>query len=283
MSQMTWEQAVAWLRQQPDQQELVRASYFDDPLLDAARRFAGSAEWRATRKLLGKAGGRALDLGAGRGISSYALAGDGWQVTAVEPDPSPLVGADAIRELARQSGQLIQVVQEYGESLPFEDDSFDLVYSRQVLHHARDLERFSQEAARVLKSGGVFLAAREHVIKNANELEAFLNSHPLHKCYGGEYAYPLEQYVAVLGQAGLRLLKIMSPLDSPINAYPEEPGAGLSLRRRLIVLRGWLGRRLPRRLAERLSKTMQAPGRLYSFWAAKPLQGGVKAFYPAHP
>ena len=35
--------------------------------------------------------GRALDLGAGNGILSYALAREGWSVTAVEPDPSALV------------------------------------------------------------------------------------------------------------------------------------------------------------------------------------------------
>src|SRR5262249_28824130 len=118
-SAMTWEQSVAWLRVQPDQVELVRACFFDDPLLAAAQRFHASSEWVATRALLPSPPGRALDMGAGRGIASYALAADGWQVTALEPDPSNLVGAGAIRALASESGNPIEVVEQWGETLPF--------------------------------------------------------------------------------------------------------------------------------------------------------------------
>jgi SAM-dependent methyltransferase len=93
----TWEQAVEWLRQQPDQQTLVRDCYFDDPLIEACERFVNSEEWQATLRYLPRVTGKVLDLGAGRGISSYGLAKAGWQVTALEPDPSNLVGAGAIR------------------------------------------------------------------------------------------------------------------------------------------------------------------------------------------
>ena len=49
---------------------------------------------------------QALDLGAGRGISSYALAREGWQVTALEPDPSMLIGAGAIRSLVAKKAMV---------------------------------------------------------------------------------------------------------------------------------------------------------------------------------
>ena len=48
----TWEQAVQWLREQPDQQELVLGAYYDDPLPDAAQRYWRSEEWQAIRTLL---------------------------------------------------------------------------------------------------------------------------------------------------------------------------------------------------------------------------------------
>jgi ubiquinone/menaquinone biosynthesis C-methylase UbiE len=149
---LTWEAAVQSLKEQPDYSELVKACYYDDPLEDACQRFYASVEWVATRDLLPAVRGDALDIGAGRGISSYALSQDKWRVTALEPDPSLIVGAGAIRSLSKELG--IQVVQTWGEALPFEDASFDLVYCRQVLHHAKDLKKLCAEAGRVLKPGG---------------------------------------------------------------------------------------------------------------------------------
>ncbi len=270
---LTWEQSVLWLQQQPDQQDVVRSCYYDDPLLDAARRFASSAEWQAVRRLLPVRPGRALDIGAGRGISSFALASDGWQVTALEPDPSPVVGAAAIRSLAGQAGLPIQVVEEFGEQLPFEDASFDLVYGREVLHHARDLQRLCREAARVLRPGGILLATREHVISRRSDLPLFLERHPLHRFYGGENAFLLEEYRAAITAAGLEIRQILEPMASRINTYPIEGYGWQYWQLQFAMLRYRLARRLPPALGLRLSRSLDAPGRMYSFLAVKPNGG----------
>ena len=157
---MTWEEAIRWLKRQPDQAALVKACYYDDPLETASKRFHVSTEWAAVQHILSGRSGRALDIGAGRGISSYALARDGWSVSALEPDPSAEVGADAIRNLAASCRLDIEVVEKWGEQLPFADAQFDLVYCRAVLHHARNLSSLCAEAARVLKPGGIMLATR---------------------------------------------------------------------------------------------------------------------------
>ncbi len=220
----TWEDAVLWLKAQPDKAELVRACFFDDPVVEAAERYYASTEWDAVRTLTGTAGGRALDVGAGRGISSYALARDGWQVTAVEPDPSAIVGRGAIEQLATDSGLSINVVGDWGETLPFPDASFDLVYGRQVLHHARDLPTLCAEMARVLKSEATFLATREHVIFKDSDLTVFLAGHPLHRFYGRENAYRLDEYKRAIGSAGIRLTCVLNPWASAVNLHPRTAG-----------------------------------------------------------
>jgi SAM-dependent methyltransferase len=283
LSQWTWEESVAWLRQQPDQKALVRACYYDDPLLGAAQRFARSDEWRALRTFLPRPAGLALDIGAGRGISSYALAANGWQVVALEPDPGSLVGSGAILELARETSLPIRVEEAFGEAMPFDDHTFDLVYGREVLHHARDLTRLCLEAARVLKPGGRLLVTRETVISRPEDLAVFLNNHPLHKYFGGENAFLLERYISALTDSGLIINKILGPLDSSINLYPfDDELAGISYRKRnyrrirhllarsLYGARSTLAHLLPRSVAHRYFQVLDAPGRLFSFIAQKP-------------
>lgn len=264
---MTWEQAVEWLRNQPDQQDLVKACFFDDPLVDAAKRFHICDEWKGVQQLLPIERGRALDLGSGRGIAAYALAADGWDTVALEPDPSSLVGAEAIRALARETGSKIEVFQEWGERLPFDDASFDLVHARQVLHHAHHLVNLVAEVARVLKPGGILIASREHVISRPEDLQIFLDSHPLHALYGGEHAYTLEQYLDAIRKAGLSISQMLNPWASPINLYP----LSIDDVRRIVCGQYHFPfpQLIPRSIIRILGGFIGIPGRLYTFVANK--------------
>ncbi|UQD96772.1 class I SAM-dependent methyltransferase [Bradyrhizobium japonicum] len=216
----TWENAVVWLRNQPDQRQLVLDAFYDDPLIAAAKRYFAGDEWQAVSKLLRDRTGRALDVGAGRGIASYALAREGFAVTALEPDPSAIVGAVAIRTLAAEANLPIEVVEEFSERLPFDDSAFNVVFARAVLHHTRDLDSACREMFRVLRPGGIFIAAREHVISKEADLGQFLDQHPLHHLYGGEHAFLLDRYTGALRGAGFERVEILPPLQSPINLFP---------------------------------------------------------------
>src|SRR5438128_7630463 len=127
---MTWEEAVQWYREQPDSAQAIRDNYFDLPVRAAAERYAASEEFREIQRLLGPGAGRAiLDVGAGNGVASYAFARAGWRVTALEPDPSGEVGADAIEQLANETGVNIRIVREVGEQLPFQDGEFAAIHA----------------------------------------------------------------------------------------------------------------------------------------------------------
>jgi SAM-dependent methyltransferase len=273
---ISWEAAVDLIKNDASMKKLVIDSFFDDPVTSAAARFYNGSEWRAARALISELFGgryrpqdmRAIDIGAGRGIASYALAMDGWSVTALEPYKSRTAGSLAIRDLIDGFKlEKITIAEDYGESLNFGGGSFDLVYMRQALHHARDLEKFCMEAARVLKPGGVFIAAREHVLSSRDDLRCFLANHPLHKYYGGENAYTLSEYGAAIKKSGIKLIKTLKTYDSDINLFPETRE---SLMGRLTAK---IGFRPPGFIFNLILKAFnmanKVPGRLYTFAGVK--------------
>ena len=230
---MNWEEAVCSLRDDPSMKEVVMACYYDDPLIEAAERFWKSNEWLALKDELPIPPSKVLELGAGRGIASYAFAKEGWDVTALEPDASEIVGTGAIRRLFRESKLTINVVEEWGEFLPFEDETFDLVYGRAVFHHADNLEKFCSEACRVLKPQGIFIMTREHVLSSKDEEESFLKSHPLHHLYGGEAAYMLDEYLDAMRCAGMKIRTVKGPSSSAVNYFPQSDS---EMRRDIVVM-----------------------------------------------
>jgi SAM-dependent methyltransferase len=273
----SWEEAIEILRRDPAHRELIFHSYLTSDLHENARRFHESAEFAATLALLRTHAPNAkalLDIPGGNGIATYAFAKSGFEVTSVEPDPSSTVGRGAIGAVLRGAGLSAAVVDSYGEDLPFPSGSFDIVYVRQGLHHARDLPCMLKEYARVLRPGGVLLACREHVVDDYEaSLSSFLDSQVDHQLYGGENAFTLPDYRAAITGSGLSLAKELEPFESAINLHPETPAsfeaAILASRPGRILSRGlpknwviWLGR-------WRMSRK-KMPGRLYSFLAVKP-------------
>jgi SAM-dependent methyltransferase len=274
---ISWEAAVRWLIDDPAQVELVKSCYYDTPLARAAARYADGAEWSETRRWIGPERGVALDIGAGNGIVSYALARDGWTTVAVEPDPSELVGAGAVRKLSEETGLSIDVRSGVGEGLPLGDGEAQLVVARQVLHHARDLPAFAREITRVLRPGGTFVGLRDHVVSGPEQLQAFLDTHPLHALYGGENAYTRAQYLAALEGAGLVIEKEIGPLESVVNCAPfTRETLRLEIARRLGPLGGLARLALaPPTVFDMALRALSAidrrPGRLVSFVCRKTL------------
>lgn len=279
---MTPGQAVSWLRERAEYRALLQMNYLDDPVEDAVVRYAASAEWRATTRLLPRGRGRALDLGAGCGLSSYALSCLGWEVWAVEPDVSDEVGTGALNRLRARTGQPHAIVTAYGESLGFKDNSFDLVFCRQVLHHIHRLDALFAEMKRVLRPDGRLVATREHVIDHNSELPAFLREHIFHQLTGSEHAYTLQTYTEAMAASGLRVCQVLGPWESVVNYYPSSDEdrqrrcaaqlftiVGYRAALRLTDIRNPFGRMLTSWLAPMVSRRDHTPGRLFTFVARK--------------
>ncbi|MDQ1665612.1 MAG: hypothetical protein QOH75_1643 [Actinomycetota bacterium] len=89
-----------------------------------------------------------LDVGAGTGIATRALAGRGANVVAVDPGP------EVLAVLRSRSTSRVRAVVGDGNALPLPDEMFDLVSYAQAFHWT-DPDRSIPEALRVLKPGGV--------------------------------------------------------------------------------------------------------------------------------
>lgn len=215
--------AIRTLRTQPEMAALIEDSYLDTDSVGYWERFHRSAEFAAVRRLIDRdtAGLRVLDLGAGVGMAAFAFARSGAAfVCAAEPDSSEEVGYRSL--MGRPPDALhLSIVESFGETLPFADETFDLVYCRQVLHHARHLDQMVAEMARVTRRGGQVLACREHVVRNRRDLARFLQSHPVHAMVGNEHAFRRKEYEGAFARAGLQLRTVLRPLESVINAFPR--------------------------------------------------------------
>ena len=275
---MTWEEAVQRMIEDPVRRSLVKDCYFDLPQIEAVQRFARSPEWASVISKLPSEPGRALDVGAGNGLVSYALAHSGWAVTAVEPDPSSLVGAESVRRLALAANLEIDVVEGFSQDISTEAGGYDAIVARQVFHHAPDINAFAADLARLLKPGGLLLTWRDHVISRPSDIEAFFDRHPLHREYGGENAFLLSQYQSALDQAGLVTLSRWRHFDDILNYDPQPLAAQLSARLEQTLPR-WLSRPIGDLLGSStlrpltqgcLSALDRRPGRHIAFLARKP-------------
>src|SRR3954470_21892718 len=98
--------------------------------------------------------GRGLEIGAGTGYFSLNLLKQGILSEATCTDVSP-----GMLETLAASAERLHVDAETvvcdAEKLPFENNSFDVVFGHAVLHHIPDLEQAFREFRRVLKPGGL--------------------------------------------------------------------------------------------------------------------------------
>ncbi|OUR96929.1 3-demethylubiquinone-9 3-O-methyltransferase [Halobacteriovorax marinus] len=92
---------------------------------------------------------KVLDLACGGGFLSNHLSSEHYQVSAVDISPNSLAIAKKYDESKK-----VQYIESSIEKLPFENESFDVVFLMDVLEHLDDPKIALKEAARVTKKNG---------------------------------------------------------------------------------------------------------------------------------
>jgi len=100
-----------------------------------------------------------LEVGFGQGTDLVQFANSGAKCSGIDYTPTHF-------DLAKLNFKLrgLEADLRLGDAanMPFEDNSFDRVYSTGVLHHTPDIEKCIDEVYRVLKPGGTFVMSLYH-------------------------------------------------------------------------------------------------------------------------
>ena len=154
-------------------QDKTRA-FFDDVAGRFGRSYVPGKSWKSVAEALLKLMSPMViaDLGAGEGAFSLLLAQRAKRVIAV--DTSAKMVEFGRQQAKRQGVKNVDYRLGDMEEVPIEDNSVDLVFFSQSLHHALHPERAVAEAWRILKPGGriVLLDLAKHRFEEARELYA---------------------------------------------------------------------------------------------------------------
>jgi ubiquinone/menaquinone biosynthesis C-methylase UbiE len=130
--------------------------------------FGGIGQDQVRAKLVKALGGGevdrfddALEIGSGTGYFSLNLMQQGLIGRLTATDISPGMLAQLASTAAGLGLNDVTTVVTEAETLPFDDESFDLVLGHAVLHHIPDLDRAFSEFKRVLRPGGSIVFAGE--------------------------------------------------------------------------------------------------------------------------
>jgi ubiquinone/menaquinone biosynthesis C-methylase UbiE len=117
---------------------------------------------------------RVLDVGTGAGFMAFMLAKEGHQVTGVDFSPVMLEEAEHIKN---KTGLNVDFQLSNTDALPFENETFDLIISRNTTWLMQGPEKTFTEWNRVLKENGILLYLDGnwyHYLFYGDERERFL-------------------------------------------------------------------------------------------------------------
>jgi ubiquinone/menaquinone biosynthesis C-methylase UbiE len=196
----------------PDAAELAQSHWNETPLFLTEEERYSTYPWLYNAAEFTKhQGEKVLEVGCGTGADLLQFAKHGALATGVDLTANHV-------ELARiRVGELAVVQQADARHLPFEDESFNYVYSHGVLHHCDEPEQVVCEIFRVLRPGGCF-NVHVYALWSYTTLSGFFR-------YGRKWKQRIENFEAPVHidlYTGRELKRLFGPLIT-IEKYECQP------------------------------------------------------------
>jgi len=212
---LAYERAVVEGRKDPALRKAIESAFLEEDSALALERFRNSEHAARLLRLLRDAnvasGSRVLDFGGGRGLVTGTLSLEGFQATLCEPNRSPVCGTGAAETMRTATALDFEISAGGVEDL--QEDSFDAVVCRAVLHHLEPLVPVLREVRRVIRPGGALICSDEPTIRRARDLETLRRENVFVQYGVEETALRKSDYVQALREAGFKDIRIAFPVS----------------------------------------------------------------------
>ncbi len=137
-------------------------------------------------KLLEKEGKnlKILDAGCGDGTVSELLVKLGYEIWGVDQN------LDVLREAEKRGVRIIH--SELGKKIPFDNESFDVIWCLRTLEHIYNTEEFLKGCHRLLKSNSILLLTAQNMVSLVNRFRTLFGFYPL--WVAPSESYPSKEY-----------------------------------------------------------------------------------------
>jgi ubiquinone/menaquinone biosynthesis C-methylase UbiE/uncharacterized protein YbaR (Trm112 family) len=209
------------------------------------------------------AGGRIVDIGAGRTWSSRHLAtiGRAKEVVAVDVLTTRFLGLETADLFFQEDNVYYERVRADLHKMPLPNEWADGVFSCASLHHSSSLPDLYDEVWRILRPGGRFVFISEPCKKASIEESQPHNEETAHGI--NEHIYSLAEYLAPLRKRGFSFRRLVPRSIRYRLVYPDDEFAGGIPGALRPMTRSERGRNLLHRIAA--SRTFGPV--LYRYWS----------------
>ncbi|MBT3538997.1 class I SAM-dependent methyltransferase [Candidatus Parcubacteria bacterium] len=183
---------------------------------------------------------RILDVGCGTGaavIEMKKLWGKQVEVVGIDVIQMQI---DLAKERVKEYGVWAKFFHYDGDKLPFENESFDVIYTSDVLGHVRDVPMWLADLNRVLKPGGIITMFSESKLGRHAWIRNYLLKRGLNTDPHVEFHISLfgkHELHALLFDAGFHVKKMYSTFWIKFLAHPDELYDALQSQKKFSILK----------------------------------------------